>query len=317
MSSEGPTIAGNEDHQEPAPSSSFTVSTPHGGWGAPLSPDQLPSQSAVPAGLPETPSSEQPVPPHPTQSSSPRSSRQPQPPLPAPVTTEKQSVPEVPPGPAEPRGRSWGPLAGKLIGIGIAATLAAVGFVSVSNPRGSPTTTASVRGLSSTAYSAPAAPSRSTPTPEPSTKGSTTLVDRQSAAEQRLIQLVAQDSPQVSARIDSRWVAVLASKTDRTTDPLQTTASGGHVFRWADVLEEHMRLRSDPRFGANVLIYPSTRTGSGRTDPTSGRPYLVTIADMGFGSRDEVLAWCASTFSDLPEKQRVNACVAGRLRPRS
>ncbi len=114
--------------------------------------------------------------------------------------------------------------------------------------------------------------------------------------------------------LDGRWVAQLASKSVGTTDPLQVAANGTHVFRGTDILAEHQGLEQLVGGSAYVFVLHSTDFGRISTDDY-GRPYWVTLADAAFGSREEVLAFCAQTFPTLTVQELANACVPRTLEP--
>ena len=114
--------------------------------------------------------------------------------------------------------------------------------------------------------------------------------------------------------LDGRWVAQLASKSVGTTDPLQVAANGTHVFYGTDILVEHESLQQQIGGSAYVFVLFSTDFGRHSVDG-AGRPYWVTLADAGFGSAEDVRAWCRDAFPTLTPQQLANACVARTLEP--
>lgn len=160
---------------------------------------------------------------------------------------------------------------------------------------------------------APPAPAPANPAPaatiSASAASTTQPSDPQAVAYDALMTRLRSDQPAVASRMDGRLVAKLASKTAGIVDPLQTAANGTHTFGWSDVLAEHEAFRSDPRFGTSVLLLTSDLVGSRRSDTVSGRPYLITIADVGFSSRNDVLSWCRRMFPALGDAERNNTCM--------
>jgi hypothetical protein len=136
------------------------------------------------------------------------------------------------------------------------------------------------------------------------------------AADRSLEQLQARvhsDARLAAAKLDGRWVAMLSSKNEGIVDPLQATASGGHLFGWSDILVEHERLRADSRFRSPAFLIMSTDFGS--RVRVKGKPLFVTVVDNGFSSRAQVRSWCEETFAELAPAQRRDACAPVKLAP--
>lgn len=141
--------------------------------------------------------------------------------------------------------------------------------------------------------------------------GETTALTPEEAATNRLKEYLEGDRSAVAAVFDGRLVAKLASKVDGTTDPLQTTDSGSHTFRWSDVLTEHERFRD--RFPGQVLLIASNEVGDRTIDSVTGLPYLITFYVDDFDSRADVFAWCRRAFPGLSGRALDNQCVPMRL----
>ncbi|MBM7806993.1 hypothetical protein JOD57_002830 [Geodermatophilus bullaregiensis] len=50
-----------------------------------------------------------------------------------------------------------------------------------------------------------------------------------------------------------------------------------------------------------------------RSAAADGDPYWVTLVEAGFGSSDDVDAWCASAYPELSAEQLANTCVPRTL----
>jgi len=112
---------------------------------------------------------------------------------------------------------------------------------------------------------------------------------------------------------DDRWVAQVASKSVGITDPLQTAANGTHTFYAVDILaDSEAQTASVP--ASSVLVLQSTDFGK-RSYSSDGQAYWITVVDEGFGSSEQVKAWCASTYPSLTPEQLANACAARTLSP--
>lgn len=136
-------------------------------------------------------------------------------------------------------------------------------------------------------------------------------VDPQAAAQAELQQERDQDIARVP--LQGQWVAQLASKYDGVTDPAQTTASGSHVFRTADILQEFQRLQQQDAGGASIFLLLSTDYGSRQL--ANGHVLWVTFADAGFSSQADVTGWCSVNFAPLSGKALLDVCSARQLLP--
>lgn len=195
----------------------------------------------------------------------------------------------------------------------VAATPSATGMPTATGSRTAGVAPTGAAATSSSATAAPAAPTdatNSTPTSAPATaKSSPTASVSDDLV--RLQALQRADAPGIV--LDSRYVAMLSAKAEGIVDKVSPPPGGG-AWHWPAIYAQHMALRTDPRFGSSVRLLLSTQFGDGTTTK-AGKPYYVTIADLGFSSADDVKSWCDSTFSDLSATQRANACAPGRLRP--
>ena len=140
------------------------------------------------------------------------------------------------------------------------------------------------------------------PGPEPST-------DPEAEALAQLEQLRQQDA--LTTVFDGRFVAQLASKSVGIVDPLQTTAAGSHTFTAADILAEHLALRSAPSRGTSVVLVLSTDFG--KRQLYQGNPLWVTFALGDFPTRESVQRWCAKRFPGLTGDRLTNQCTARKL----
>ena len=158
-----------------------------------------------------------------------------------------------------------------------------------SSPSSAPTTT-------------DAAPSTSeTPTPTAMTEADA-LAELQSLRSASLSRLV----------LDDRWVAQVASKSVGITDPLQVAANGTHTFYAVDILIESQAALGTVADPYDVYVVQSTDFGK-RSFAPDGQAFWVTLVDAGFGSSDQVQAWCARTYPMMTAEELANACAPRTL----
>ena len=151
------------------------------------------------------------------------------------------------------------------------------------------------------------------PTPTPTTTVSPTpTVSPEDAAAGQLSAL--RSASLATLVLDGRWVAQVASKSVGITDPLQTAQNGTHQFFTVDILAEHVRLQSIAGDPSRVLLLQAGDFGKHAVSP-DGRPYWVTVVDLGFGSSSEVKSWCGQVFAALSPAARDDACAPRALTP--
>ena len=149
----------------------------------------------------------------------------------------------------------------------------------------------------------------STPT-EPDTEPSPdSTTGPEAEALEQLEQLRQQDA--LTMVFDGRFAAQLASKSVGIVDPLQTTAAGSHTFTAADILAEHLALRSAPSQGTSVVLVLSTDFG--KRQLYQGSPLWVTFALGDFPDREAVQRWCARRFPELAGERLTNQCTVRKL----
>lgn len=150
----------------------------------------------------------------------------------------------------------------------------------------------------------------SVPTPTPTARTATSVpADPKGHAVTELGRQAAADRRGLT--VDNQYVAQLASKWVGISDPLQTTASGGHTFGAQDILAEHRALR-DRIKNAEVRLLDSTTYGARRS--RDGEPYWVTVAlSPSFTSAESVDRWCAAAFPDRSGQELKNSCLPTRL----
>jgi hypothetical protein len=112
---------------------------------------------------------------------------------------------------------------------------------------------------------------------------------------------------------DDRWVAQVASKSVGITDPLQTAANGTHTFYAVDILAESQAVTQKAP-ASSILVLQSTDFGK-RSYAGDGQAYWITVVDGGFGSSDQVKAWCAQAYSSLTAEQLADTCAPRTLSP--
>lgn len=148
------------------------------------------------------------------------------------------------------------------------------------------------------------------PSPQP-----TAQVDQRTPEQQALDELGALRAQSLAGLdLDGRWVAQVASKSVGITDPMQTAENGTHTFYAVDILAESQAAREVVADPSQLLVLQSIDFGKISTT-SAGLPYWVTLVDAGFGSSDDVQAWCSRTYSDLSPAELANACAARTLTP--
>lgn len=150
-----------------------------------------------------------------------------------------------------------------------------------------------------------------TPEPDPEPTTADPVADPQEDARAELARLHDEDRPTVEFR--GQFVAQLASKNPGLTDEYQWAADGTHTFQATDILAEHLALRAEPFEDARVVLLLSTDYG--KRQRVNGAPLWVTFALGDFGSKQDVLTWCARRFPDLSGAELGNQCAARNLNP--
>ncbi|MGY1786711.1 hypothetical protein [Geodermatophilus sp. SYSU D00698] len=232
-----------------------------------------------------------------------------------PVDLTKRGAPAgwgpPPPAPASRGGRGRGVLIGVLaaslvVGGGVAAWSGLAGDDAPSPPVAASEPVDPAEGVDKGIEHGGAAPS-SAPAPAPATP--TASPEEQALAELESLR----EESRASLALDGRWVAQVASKNVGITDPLQTTATGSHQFFAVDILAESRSLLS---LAADSQVHVLTSFDFGRRSAAAnGDLFWITIVDAGFGSGDDVRAWCAGAFPQLSGDALANACVARTLEP--
>jgi hypothetical protein len=138
-----------------------------------------------------------------------------------------------------------------------------------------------------------------------------TVHEERAAAVAELEQLRGQDINRLP--LDGRWAVQLSSKAEGITDPLQLAENGSHTFHAPDILAEHLRFRSDARFGGDVVLVNGTDFGEVST--FNGRPFWITLVLGQFTSGADVEAWCETQFTEMSPDQIANACLPRTLDP--
>ncbi|MGY1831665.1 hypothetical protein ACI8AA_14735 [Geodermatophilus sp. SYSU D01180] len=218
-----------------------------------------------------------------------------------------------PPAPTSRGGRGRGVLIGVLaaslvVGGGVAAWSGLAGDDAPSPPVAVSEPVDTADGVDKGIEDGGAAPS-SAPAPAPAPATPTASPEEQALAELESLR----EESRASLSLDGRWVAQVASKNVGITDPLQTTATGSHQFFAVDILAESRSLLS---LADTSQVHVLTSFDFGRRSAAAnGDPYWITIVDAGFGSGDDVRAWCAGAFPRLSGDALANACVARTLEP--
>ena len=228
------------------------------------------------------------------------------------------------------RGRAWVPLVIAAIGVVTAAVF--LGFIllpgglrAAGRATPAPPVTSATTTDSAVATAVPSAAPSSLPAPSalrtPGVSGSSPVVPSDPSAEDdtalnAYAEAVLTDQRRVDRTLvdlDGQWSAMLASKYDGVKDPLQTTASGSPVFRSADIMAAHYRLRDTIQTDTGIPVVLARSTDFGKAVTVDGKPLWVTLAVGEWSSADEVRSWCAGAFPDLSSDQLANQCVPARL----
>lgn len=179
----------------------------------------------------------------------------------------------------------------------------------VGPPPIAPTSAPSTGASAASPPASPATSNLATSNPAPTTPAPTRTV----AAEQARAALATLQSSRDAARarvtLDGHWAAQLASKHDGIVDPMQTTASGGHTFGYADILAEVQQLQG--AHGTGVIVLRGTDFGR---QTSRSKATFVTLYDAGFASSAQAQAWCAKAFPGVTGKALANKCVPRSLR---
>jgi hypothetical protein len=115
-------------------------------------------------------------------------------------------------------------------------------------------------------------------------------------------------------QLDGRWVAQVASRSVGSTDPQMTAANGTHTFLADDIVRENWAVDAALNGAGTVWELWATDFGTRATAP-DGSPLWTTLVDAGFGSADDVTAWCATAYPGLTPDQLAHRCTPVQLTP--
>ena len=147
-------------------------------------------------------------------------------------------------------------------------------------------------------------PTESTPTETTSTTPSPQ--EQRDTAFATLEDMVSTDSERDPVR--GQWVAQLSSKFEGVVD----TSQQATPFTLPQILAEVERLRSDPAYGELVRV---VHQGDWAGSEAGATPMWVTFADLDAVSRDSVVRWCSSHFSQRGQAL-LNVCYPRQLKVR-
>ena len=133
-------------------------------------------------------------------------------------------------------------------------------------------------------------------------------IDPQRAAANELVRLSKDGFGR--ATFDGRYVPRLSSKYGGIVDPIQTTASGSHVFQNTDILSEFKT--DQQRFPDAVLL---RTTDFGQQPTVRGHSLWLDVVLQYFPTQGDVLSWCASTFPQYTAGQLDDHCYPQQLNP--
>jgi hypothetical protein len=153
------------------------------------------------------------------------------------------------------------------------------------------------------------------PTPTETTPTETTTADDAITEDDALAQLEQLvDEGRSAVSFDGQYAAQIASKYPGIDDPLQTTASGSHVYDATDILDEFVALRDAHGSDAHPVILLKS-TDYGKRQKIGTHFLWVTFAIGDFSDRQAVLGWCDAQFPELSAAERKNQCAVRNLDP--
>lgn len=141
-----------------------------------------------------------------------------------------------------------------------------------------------------------------TPSPEPTLSEE----ERREAALRTLEEMVVRDRGLDPVR--GQWVAQLASKYEGVVDLSQQS----DPFTIPDILDEVMAARNNPDYGHLVRVIHQGDWGRSEPGPAT---MWVTVADLDGSSREEIVRWCESRFTQRGEAL-LNVCYPRELHRR-
>lgn len=108
-------------------------------------------------------------------------------------------------------------------------------------------------------------------------------------------------------RPNGQIVAVLSSKRNGITDPLQVAKNGTNTFYYEDILAMHEDLVA--QFGGDRIYMLQSRDFQDKKT----HDLYYTVADRDFTSKEQANAWCEAQFQHLSKKERENQCYGRQL----
>ncbi len=144
---------------------------------------------------------------------------------------------------------------------------------------------------------------------QPSTIPSATTLtpsEQRAQAFSALEQMVTADAQ--TNPIRGQWVAQLASKYEGVIDRTQQAAP----FSLVQILAEINRIKANPEYGSLVRVIHQGDWAGSTPGPT---PLWVTFADLNASSKDQVVVWCRSHFSQRGQAL-LNVCYPRQLNPK-
>lgn len=108
--------------------------------------------------------------------------------------------------------------------------------------------------------------------------------------------------------VRGQWVAQLASKYEGVVDESQQD----EPFTIPDILDEVLIARQSPEYGHLVRVIHQGDWG--RSEP-GAQTMWVTVVDLDYRSREDVVQWCEDHFSQRGEAL-LNVCYARELHRR-
>ena len=116
-----------------------------------------------------------------------------------------------------------------------------------------------------------------------------------------------------SARMGDQWAVTLSAKYDGISDSQQTTESGSHTFREADILALHDRLETRHEEDGAVYLLTSKDLASTADGDYPDTLWMTILDPGGLSSRDAAVRWCKQEFPNLSGDSLDNRCYPRKL----
>lgn len=116
-----------------------------------------------------------------------------------------------------------------------------------------------------------------------------------------------------AARMGDQWAVTLSAKYDGISDSQQTTESGSHTFREADILALHDQLEERHESDGAVYLLTSKDLASTADGDYPDTLWMTMLDPGGLSSRDAAVRWCKREFPELSGDSLENRCYPRKL----